>query len=240
MFIFGALGSSGPRKELKAMFKSIAEKRDYVTKLLKNADPEVVESIRKLPGINQDVLLLTYGLDGNEAMDDERIAKYISYNYDGIEITSSLVPFIREDAKKMLDMTDKEVEEFRFPKLDFEFGSSKLISWEDMVEMEKTLHNMEEITMFLEDKYDKESTIFLPSFTELYEYGAFNDSDYYERLKFFASAVYLALKLAGFEIKANISTGDVNLATVLDYSYLYFKFAKEIVIDSRKEALELC
>lgn len=222
------------------MFKSIAEKRDYVTKLLKNADPEVVESIRKLPGINQDVLLLTYGLDGNEAMDDERIAKYISYNYDGIEITSSLVPFIREDAKKMLDMTDKEVEEFRFPKLDFEFGSFKLISWEDMVEMEKTLHNMEEITMFLEDKYDKESTIFLPSFTELYEYGAFNDSDYYERLKFFASAVYLALKLAGFEIKANISTGDVNLATVLDYSYLYFKFAKEIVIDSRKEALELC
>ena len=94
--------------------------------------------------------------------------------------------------------------------------------------------------MFLEDKYDKESAIFLPSFTELYEYGAFNDSDYYERLQFFASAVYLALKLAGFEIKANISTGDVNLATVLDYSYLYFKFAKEIVIDSRKEALELC
>ena len=45
---------------------------------------------------------------------------------------------------------------------DFEFGSSKLISWEDMVEMEKNLHNMEEITMFLEDKYDKESTIFLP------------------------------------------------------------------------------
>ena len=43
MFVFGALGPSSPRKELKAMFKSIAEKRDYVTKLLKNADPEVVE-----------------------------------------------------------------------------------------------------------------------------------------------------------------------------------------------------
>ena len=132
------------------------------------------------------------------------------------------------------------MEEFKLPKLDFEFGSSKLISWDDLAEIANTVHSMEEMQEFLESKYDKKSVVFLPSLSELYESERYNDHDSFEHLKIIASIVCFSLKTNGYKIKANISTGDVNLAAVLDFDYLNFSLAKEIVLESRRDALQPC
>ena len=217
-----------------------SDKKNLVARLLKNANQEVIDCIHKLPELNQDVLLLTYGLDGKEPMDDKEIANFINREYDGTDIKVEKVPFIREDAISMLGLVDEEVEEFKLPKLDFEFGSSKLISWDDLAEIANTVHSMEEMQEFLESKYDKKSVVFLPSLSELYESERYNDHDSFEHLKIIASIVCFSLKTNGYKIKANISTGDVNLAAVLDFAYLNFSSAKEIVIDSRRDTLQPC
>lgn len=217
-----------------------SDKKNLVARLLKNASQEVIDCIHKLPELNQDVLLLTYGLDGKEPMDDKEIANFINREYDGTDIKVEKVPFIREDAISMLGLVDEEVEEFKLPKLDFEFGSSKLISWDDLAEIANTVHSMEEMQEFLESKYDKKSVVFLPSLSELYESERYNDHDSFEHLKIIASIVCFSLKTNGYKIKANISTGDVNLAAVLDFTYLSFSSAKEIVIDSRRDKLQPC
>ena len=229
------------QKGMKAMINIYAsDKKNLVARLLNNASQEVIDLIYKLPELNQDVLLLSYGLDGKEPMDDKEIANFINREYDGADIKVDKVPFIREDAISMLGLVDEEVEEFKLPKLDFEFGSSKLISWDDLAEIANTVQSMEEMQEFLESKYDKNSVVFLPSLSELYESERYNDYDSFKHLKIIASIVCFSLKTNGYKIKANICTGDVNLAAVLDFTYLNFSSAKEIVIDSRRDTLQPC
>ena len=50
---------------------------NIIAKLLKTADQDVINDIHKLPELNQDVLLLTYGLEDEGPMTDEEIQWYI-------------------------------------------------------------------------------------------------------------------------------------------------------------------
>ena len=213
-----------------------------IAKLLKTADQDVINDIHKLPEFNQDVLLLTYGLEDEGPMTDEEIVNFISRNYDEVYIRPEMVNVIRDDAIDMLALTDFPVAEYKFRKLDFKFDKDELISWDFIIKLCERLSAGEEVDYdkLVTETFNKESAVYLPSLRELYESEYDLEDNKYVGLYAAASCVAYALKNEGYTIKANISTGRVGLDAVLDFSYLNLEFAKKIVIDSRKEALELC